>query len=978
MADNGERLRLQLVGGESRELPMEGVLTIGSATRGVDWTIDAQGVADVHCVVGRAKGGGWAVKDMGSRYGTLINGKRIKYARLAAGDQVLLGSRRMQVISLASPATITPIAPAEPVPSPLQIAGYRLERPLGHGGMGLVYLAEQESLSRKVALKILSARLSHDTDFVNRFLAEARAAAALNHPNVVTVHDVGESGGQHYLSMEYMDRGNLEARVAREGPLSWVETLRVMKDAASALVFAEGKGIVHRDIKPANLMQNSAGVTKLADLGLATHLEAEASDSGDRKIFGTPHFISPEQARGERVDSRSDLYSLGATMYRLLTGHTPFEGESTRDILRGHFSERPRPPSEWVVGLPEGLERMVMRLLEKKPDLRYPSAGVLLREVQTLRNGGEASAVRAPVEEASGHRGLKVAVVGGIAAVALLWIGLKIVGSGPGPQPPPDGPGTAHANGGAVEPGTGDGTGGDPLPVEPADPPGDDDRDMRLLEVEAENAFLKIDASLSDEQRLGPLAAIVEDFRGTTTASRASEEMREIQNRLLEREAAERARKSEHEQHLAALRGLAELEADPPRPGPALRQMLAHDLPAPLAADPEFQARRRELFVELIETSRRGLRTALELVEAMVKRGEFDLAGEALRGLQPGLDLPELPPDLALSELGELHLIAGDVRARLRELDDREETFLARRSREDARALAANLVGEAGLEGELLLLDLEAAAARLQALAGELQTDEGRALAAALLQDVLAARLALNHLADEFAAQNWQRKVVAVPQAGGQQRNREVIGADHAGLLILQGAESEHVPWSDFGGQTEALHKLFKDRLSRPYTDEEVAGIESLLRLTAVAEAVSGGDEMFRPRKTANFSAAEAREMTAPFDLVAEWSREAGRSDRLRPEAEAAATLADGLRAGSDERWSTAVVAIERLLERYGDTLLVRLLSDGRGEADDGEAGGGEPPEDASGGDAGTAEIEKPEPGVDPAPEEPGGVEREG
>ena len=686
MADDGERLRLQLVGGESRELPMEGVLTIGSATQGVDWTIDAQGVADVHCVVGRAKGGGWAVKDMGSRYGTLINGKRIKYARLAAGDQVLLGSRRMQVISLASPATITPIAPAEPVPSPLQIAGYRLERPLGHGGMGLVYLAEQESLSRKVALKILSARLSHDTDFVNRFLAEARAAAALNHPNVVTVHDVGESGGQHYLSMEYMDRGNLEARVAREGPLSWVETLRVMKDAASALVFAEGKGIVHRDIKPANLMQNSAGVTKLADLGLATHLEAQASDSGDRKIFGTPHFISPEQARGERVDSRSDLYSLGATMYRLLTGHTPFEGESTRDILRGHFSERPRPPTEWVVGLPEGLERMVMRLLEKKPDLRYPSAGVLLREVQALRNGGEPAAVRAPVEEASGHRGLKVAVVGGIAAVALLWIGLKIVGSGPEPQPPPDGPGTAQSNGEGVEPGTGDGIGGAPPPVEPVDPPGDDDRDMRLLEVEAENAYLKIDASLSDEQRLGPLAAIVEDFRGTTTASRASEEMREIQNRLLEREAAERARKSEHEQHLAALRGLAELEADPPRPGPALRQMLAHDLPAPLAADSEFQARRRELFRELIETARRGLGTTLESVEAMVKRGEFDLAGETLRGLQPGLDLPELPPDLALSELGELHLIAGDVRALLRDLDDREETFLARRSREDARA----------------------------------------------------------------------------------------------------------------------------------------------------------------------------------------------------------------------------------------------------------------------------------------------------
>ena len=143
---------------------------------------------------------------------------------------------------------------------------------------------------------------------------------------------------------------------------------------------------MHRDIKPANLMQNEVGTTKIADLGLATHLEAEATEADDKKIFGTPHFISPEQARGERVDCRSDLYSLGATAYRLLSGRTPFEGATTRDILRGHFFERPGPLAELAPGLPPELERIVARLLEKKPDDRYPSAAVLLKEIDRLRS----------------------------------------------------------------------------------------------------------------------------------------------------------------------------------------------------------------------------------------------------------------------------------------------------------------------------------------------------------------------------------------------------------------------------------------------------------------------------------------------------------------------------------------------------------------------------------------------------------------
>ena len=276
--------------------------------------------------------------------------------------------------------------------------------------MGEVYSAVQESLQRPVALKVVSSRFEADRDFVDRFVAEARAAAALSHPNVVTVHDVGEEAGQHYISMEYMEGGNLEERVTLLGPLPIREAIGVLADATKGLVFAELRGIVHRDIKPANLMQDAFGNTKIADLGLATQINAEVQDEGDRKIFGTPHFISPEQARGERVDCRSDLYSLGATVYRLLSGRTPFEGQTTREILRGHFQERPRPLAELVPGLPPALSLLVARLLEKDPGQRYPSASALLLEVEQLRSTPLDAAAAGQPATGGARRGTWVAV----------------------------------------------------------------------------------------------------------------------------------------------------------------------------------------------------------------------------------------------------------------------------------------------------------------------------------------------------------------------------------------------------------------------------------------------------------------------------------------------------------------------------------------------------------------------------------------
>ncbi|MEM8711412.1 MAG: FHA domain-containing serine/threonine-protein kinase, partial [Planctomycetota bacterium] len=299
------------------ELPRQGRLVIGSSKDRASFHLTGQGVADVHCTIGRLKSGGWALKDLGSDFGTMVNGERVDATKLAEGDEILIGSRKLRVYSAATRAypsgspssggsgkepaskpkssaakSSAPkgqkraAAPASKQKAPKQkpqsarpktreLGGYQLERPLGRGAMGDVYLAVQKSLDRKVALKVLKAELANDVTFVQRFKDEARAAARLNHPNIVTIFDVGEEGGQHFLSMEYMDGSSLEQQLKSEGPLPWREALEVIRDAAAGLVYAESSGIVHRDIKPENLMRNRDGVTKIADLGLAAQVEQE-------------------------------------------------------------------------------------------------------------------------------------------------------------------------------------------------------------------------------------------------------------------------------------------------------------------------------------------------------------------------------------------------------------------------------------------------------------------------------------------------------------------------------------------------------------------------------------------------------------------------------------------------------------------------------------------------------------------------------
>jgi len=260
------------------------------------------------------------------------------------------------------------------------LGGNRLLERLGRGAVGAVYRALQLNLEREVALKILDPRLAQDAGMVASFRREARAAGQLVHPNIVQVYDVGQAEGFPFYSMELVAGGSLEDRLRREGPLDWKEAVKAVRDCAQALTYAEEHDLVHRDVKPANLMIHPSGHVKLADLGLAATrglIDQEAAG-------GTPHFMAPEAIGGRPVDTRADLYSLGCTLFRLVTGSTPFSGATVREILLAH---RDAPlPSFRKAGfpVPRELEDLLAAMLAKDPEERPASASQVVETCETI------------------------------------------------------------------------------------------------------------------------------------------------------------------------------------------------------------------------------------------------------------------------------------------------------------------------------------------------------------------------------------------------------------------------------------------------------------------------------------------------------------------------------------------------------------------------------------------------------------------
>ncbi len=263
------------------------------------------------------------------------------------------------------------------------IGQYKITEKLGAGGMGEVYLAEDTKLQRKVALKFLPEKFSADAEFNSRFEHEAKAAASLNHPNIVTVFDLGEHEGSLYIAMEYVDGKSLESLIGSES-LNLAQTIDIAEQISRGVGAAHRAGVVHRDIKPANIIVTTDGLAKILDFGLAKSQRATI-ETKIGSTLGTVQYESPEQSRGAEVDQRSDLFSLGVVMYQMITGALPFEGEYEASIRYAISNDKPKPLSRYVSYNTEALQRIIDKLLEKDPSLRYQSAADLLSDLRKLQ-----------------------------------------------------------------------------------------------------------------------------------------------------------------------------------------------------------------------------------------------------------------------------------------------------------------------------------------------------------------------------------------------------------------------------------------------------------------------------------------------------------------------------------------------------------------------------------------------------------------
>lgn len=293
--------------------------------------------------------------------------------------------------SVPAPAAARTAAPGQPEQGRTPMLGeYRLLKKLGSGGMGTVYLAKQERLDRLVALKVLSRELAGNPTFVQRFLREARVMARLDHPNILHCYDVGQTGGWHYLAMEYAEGGSVESWLQKLGRFSLADALHITLACARALQHAHEQNLVHRDVKPENLLLTAKGVVKLADLGLAKAQDDDLSLTRTGTGAGTPLYMAPEQARDvKHVDARCDIYALGCMLYRFLAGVLPFSGNTLVEVIEAKMRGKFTPLRQRNPEVPPRLDLIVDKMLAANPAHRYQSCAEVIRELEQLGLAGE-------------------------------------------------------------------------------------------------------------------------------------------------------------------------------------------------------------------------------------------------------------------------------------------------------------------------------------------------------------------------------------------------------------------------------------------------------------------------------------------------------------------------------------------------------------------------------------------------------------
>jgi serine/threonine-protein kinase len=270
-----------------------------------------------------------------------------------------------------------------------QIPGFKIIRKLGAGAMATVFLARQLSLDRMVAIKVLPQKFSANAKFIERFYKEGRAAAKLNHPNIVAAYDVGQAGEHHYFVMEYVDGPTVYDRIVKHKRFSEAEAVDIVIQVARALEHAHERGFIHRDIKPKNIMSTSKGVVKLADLGLARAMsDKEAAEAESGRAYGTPYYISPEQIRGEvTIGPQADIYGLGATFYHMVTGRVPFEGKNPSEVMHKHLKDSLKPPDHVNPKLSAGCAQVIEMAMAKSRNDRYRSVADLIEDLELVKQG---------------------------------------------------------------------------------------------------------------------------------------------------------------------------------------------------------------------------------------------------------------------------------------------------------------------------------------------------------------------------------------------------------------------------------------------------------------------------------------------------------------------------------------------------------------------------------------------------------------
>ncbi len=270
-----------------------------------------------------------------------------------------------------------------------QIPGFQILSKLGQGAMAVVFKAKQLSLDRIVAIKVLPKKLSENKEFVDRFYREGRAAAKLNHPNIVQAYDVGEAGGYHYFVMEFIDGQTVYDLLTDGKSASESDSLRIILQTARALEHAHKQGFIHRDVKPKNIMITKESVVKLADMGLAREVsDYEAATAEAGRAYGTPYYISPEQIRGEiKIDFRADIYALGATFYHMVTGRVPFDGTTPSAVMHKHLKEPLVPPDHINPRLSAGVGEIIEVMMAKKAEDRYRSTEELIIDLEAVGRG---------------------------------------------------------------------------------------------------------------------------------------------------------------------------------------------------------------------------------------------------------------------------------------------------------------------------------------------------------------------------------------------------------------------------------------------------------------------------------------------------------------------------------------------------------------------------------------------------------------